>query len=308
MNQREPSRLTELWCDRALFGLDPHEVMELTALLGPNADDAAFELAAAAIALTPGVAAEAMPADLARRIAERAMAPAPYAADADAAPTIMLPDRAASQPTPLAPVAPAFAPRTPPAVSPGNVVPLARPPRRSVVPWLAAAACLVLAAGGWWKAMQASVDPIALRGTDWTIPEIEIPAPTPAEARAALLESPTAVRIGWNTTDDPSARGASGDVVWDNEAQRGFMRMSGLAKNDPSREQYQLWIFDAEKDERYPVDGGVFDVDANGDVIVEIDAKLSVDRPTLFAVTVEKPGGVVVSSRERIVLTAALSG
>jgi hypothetical protein len=32
---------------------------------------------------------------------------------------------------------------------------------------------------------------------------------------------------------------------------------------------------------------------------------VAVDRPTLFAVTVERPGGVVVSKRERIVLAAA---
>ncbi len=35
------------------------------------------------------------------------------------------------------------------------------------------------------------------------------------------------------------------------------------------------------------------------------ETKLSVDDPVLFAVTIEKPGGVVVSKRERIVVTAA---
>ena len=69
--------------------------------------------------------------------------------------------------------------------------------------------------------------------------------------------------------------------------------------------QYQLWIFDAKQDERYPIDGGVFDVDPqSGDVIVPIRAKLHVVDPKMFAVTVEKPGGVVVSSRDRIALLA----
>lgn len=49
----------------------------------------------------------------------------------------------------------------------------------------------------------------------------------------------------------------------------------------------------------------MFDVDSEtGDVVVPITAKLKVNEPVLFAVTVEKPGGVVVSKRERIVVTA----
>ena len=52
------------------------------------------------------------------------------------------------------------------------------------------------------------------------------------------------------------------------------------------------------------VDGGVFDVPSTGEVIVPITAKLRVGGATLFAVTVERPGGVVVSRREHIVVTA----
>ena len=86
------------------------------------------------------------------------------------------------------------------------------------------------------------------------------------------------------------------------------MRFRGLAANDPAVAQYQLWIFDAERDEAYPVDGGVFDVppEANGDVVVRIDPRLVVSRAVAFAVTVEQPGGVVVSSRSRLPLLAAL--
>ncbi len=85
----------------------------------------------------------------------------------------------------------------------------------------------------------------------------------------------------------------------------GLLRFSGLAKNDPRGAQYQLWIFDKTRDDKYPVDGGVFDVDQDsGDVIVPISARLPVAQASLFAVTVEKPGGVVVSKRERIVVTA----
>ena len=48
----------------------------------------------------------------------------------------------------------------------------------------------------------------------------------------------------------------------------------------------------------------VFDVTSTGEVIVPINPKLHVTDATLFAVTVERPGGVVVSMRERIVVTA----
>jgi anti-sigma-K factor RskA len=86
------------------------------------------------------------------------------------------------------------------------------------------------------------------------------------------------------------------------------MRFRGLAANDPAVAQYQLWIFDAERNEAYPVDGGVFDVPAksDGDVVIKIDPRLPVSRATAFAITVEQPGGVVVSSRERLPLLAAL--
>ena len=93
--------------------------------------------------------------------------------------------------------------------------------------------------------------------------------------------------------------------MWNSERQQGYMRFAGLPRNDPRRQTYHLWIFDAQQDARYPVDGGVFDVVRDdGEVVVPINAKLEVRRPTLFALTVEKPGGVVVSKRDRLILTA----
>ena len=97
-------------------------------------------------------------------------------------------------------------------------------------------------------------------------------------------------------------------MVWDNETQTGYLRFSGLAANDPGTFQYQLWIFDAEQDERYPIDGGVFDIPAGqSEVIIPIDPKIAVKSPMMFAVTMEKPGGVVVSGREHIVALAKVA-
>ena len=121
-----------------------------------------------------------------------------------------------------------------------------------------------------------------------------------------MLAAADAVEIAWSVTEDPAAAGAGGDVLWSTARQAGFMRFRGLPVNDPAVSQYQLWIFDAKQDERYPIDGGVFDVTEDGEVVVPIEAKIAVVEPTLFAITIEKPGGVVVSSRERLVLAAAV--
>jgi hypothetical protein len=101
-----------------------------------------------------------------------------------------------------------------------------------------------------------------------------------------------------------TARLSGSTIVWSPSTQRGFMRFVGLPPNDPAKTQYQLWIFDRQRDQAFPVDGGVFDVPSTGEVIVPITAKLRVGDATLFAVTVEHPGGVVVSRREHIVVTA----
>jgi anti-sigma-K factor RskA len=78
-----------------------------------------------------------------------------------------------------------------------------------------------------------------------------------------------------------------------------------MRSNAELAHQYQLWIFDQTQRPETPVDGGVFDVAASAErLVIPIDAKLRVERPALFAVTLERPGGVVVSDRERLLLTA----
>jgi anti-sigma-K factor RskA len=81
------------------------------------------------------------------------------------------------------------------------------------------------------------------------------------------------------------------------------MTIRGLPKNDPFKEQYQLWIIDPSRDDE-PIDGGVFDISADAESVIPINAKLMVGNPKVFAVTVEKPGGVVVSDQKRLPLIA----
>ena len=93
-------------------------------------------------------------------------------------------------------------------------------------------------------------------------------------------------------------------MVWSDSAQQGFMRLVGLPANQPDVAQYQLWIIDPDRDSQ-PVDGGVFDVSSEGEVLVPIDAKLAVRNPRAFALTLEQPGGVVVSDGPLLVVAAS---
>ncbi len=126
-----------------------------------------------------------------------------------------------------------------------------------------------------------------------------------AAQRRALASQRFVLQRNWAPAGDPAGREVTGDVVWDARTQSGYLRFVGLRRNDPSGEQYQLWIFDGRRDDRYPIDGGVFDVRTVGeDVIVPIRAALPVGSPRAFAVTIERPGGVVVSDRSRVVVIA----
>ncbi len=92
-----------------------------------------------------------------------------------------------------------------------------------------------------------------------------------------------------------------GRYVWSDERQQGFLDLSGLPVNDPSSNQYQLWIVDPQRDPDAPVDGGVFDITSNGRNIIPINAKLNVRNPAAFVITLEQPGGVVKSKQEVVV-------
>lgn len=141
-----------------------------------------------------------------------------------------------------------------------------------VAGWVVAASLLVVVGSLAWDRWGRTSDPVAERET--------------------LLAS-GAKRFPMTSSD----RQRDGDVVWDAATQRGYLRVNGLPANDPARSQYQLWIVDAGRSHKEPVDGGVFDVGSGGRAVVPIKPALAVRNPVLFAVTVEPPGGVVVSER-----------
>ncbi len=95
----------------------------------------------------------------------------------------------------------------------------------------------------------------------------------------------------------------NGDIVWSDQQQKGFIKIAGLPMNDPNKNQYQIWIVDPLKHGQ-PVDGGIFDVNRTDKaIIIPINPKLPISKAVGFAITLEQPGGVVVSS-EPLLLTA----
>lgn len=135
------------------------------------------------------------------------------------------------------------------------------------------------------------------------LPRPAVSRPTPEQRRAALLaEAADVVRRDWAPPQDAAFAGVTGDVVWSDARQEGYLRLRGMPANDPKAKQYQLWIVDPRRD-KHPVDGGVFDIPAaGGEVVVPIQSKLAVRRPDLFAITLERPGGVVVSAGPLLVV------
>ncbi|TVQ32376.1 MAG: anti-sigma factor [Phycisphaeraceae bacterium] len=179
-----------------------------------------------------------------------------------------------------------------PGASSGGDGVLARIGGATGLAWFSAAAAIAIALLGWLMLF-----------TVITQPEERFPAYADIETR------PDAVRVAWSPGPDPLGEGVTGEVLWSDSAQAGWMVFRDLPPLDPNQNDYQLWIFDPTRDE-HPVDGGVFNVrpDETGEVRVPIRAKLPVRSPTLFAITVEQPGGVVVSKQDRVPLVAPVEG
>jgi len=287
----DDERFADLLVTRVIDGLSATEQEELNEFTAryPDADLDSLERVAASLALS-GLRIEPMPASLRARIQ----------ADAEA----LFSGRAQPQ---AAAVVTQFPARPRPGTAWGG--------------WFAAAAAFVMAVVGWLQVDRLDQDRSALAARQaalqGSVARLErslaekdealsaMQDPSPAELMAVLQARADTVVVPWSATADPAAGGAEGAVLWNPAEQAGLMRFRGLEANDPAVAQYQLWIFDAERDDRFPVDGGVFDVPPGVDeVLVPIRARLPVGQAVLFAITVEAPGGVVVSSRERIALVA----
>lgn len=279
MNEIRKERMLELLADDAILGLSDEERTELEKLQQDFPDfknDDSFKAAAAAINLTNLDTDEQMPQHLEAKI----LANAAKFFDSD---------QESESPIPIT------------EESPISTVSFEETKRRS---WL-----------GWAFAVAASIALVVnigiTRFSETDIAKgpgpIQTPSPEPSdrEMRNQLLTENKVIKADWSSVQADIE--VSGDVVWSDAKQKGYMRFQGLPLNDKQKETYQLWIFDETQDEKTPIDGGVFDIGKEGEVIVPINAKLNVQNPKLFAVTVEKPGGVVVSKQEKIITLGKVS-
>ena len=173
--------------------------------------------------------------------------------------------------------------------------------RSSWFGWLgwaaAAAACVALGVNIWFTRIQ---------------PAEQVRNQNPAETQQvltdkqkhdAMIASAGVIKANW-AVGNVKDLNVSGDVVWSDEKQTGYMRLSGLPVRAAPDFCYQLWIFDKVQDKATPIDGGTFDVTQEGEIIIPINAKISANGPLMFAITIERHGGVVVSKREQIAALA----
>lgn len=275
-------RLLELLSQRAIEGLSPGETAELREQLAdyPEIDADMFDEAAAWVALATLEQVEPMPEALCQKVAASFSMRKPTLSVVPAGPAATTADPSpAAQPTQVA-TAPLW--------------------RRPAPAWFAAAASVLIALGLWLQG------PEIVELEVERVVEVSPAVPTPEFRRADLLSvEDQLIRRPWQLTEGYAHLDVHGDVVWSPTRQEGYMRFAGLPANDPGEAQYQLWIFDATRDDSFPVDGGVFDVPASADeVIVPIRANIPVREAALFALTREPSGGVMVSSREELLLVA----
>jgi anti-sigma-K factor RskA len=159
--------------------------------------------------------------------------------------------------------------------------------------WLAAAAALILVTGGLWLQ--------ALQGTRDLRLERDRLAAELARAETevdALRRQQTALVREIETLRDPGSRHvllagleptsrASGRTVVDPEGDRARFYAFGLPQLADD-EDYELWLIA----EGTPVAAGIFDVDARGEAVLDIESLPSLDRIDAWAVTIEPAGGV----------------
>lgn len=168
---------------------------------------------------------------------------------------------------------------------------------------------------GWTVAAAAIALAVVFVRTDDTTSTIAPPPSSATELASWVDTRPAAVRWDWAEGFGDCDEEATGWVTFDPEAQEGYMLIKGLTPNDPRVQQYQLWIWDQDRepdpanpsplaDNVHPVDGGVFDVNAEGEAVIPIQASLVVNKPYLFAITIERPGGVAKSDKSAVPLIA----
>lgn len=273
-----PERLWDLLAQRATDGLTAAEAVELAELNAqyPGVDDGLFDMAAGEVWAAANLSTQAA-------IPQRVVESAQREVDAIGRATGAMPLASPTQ----------FGKRTMP-----------RGGRWATLGWLTAAAAIMLAAFAWLTRPTAPPTPVV------------VAPPTVAELRQRLIATATDLkRVSLTRTKDPLAANIVGEVVWSDAQGDGYLLITGLQPNAAVNVQYQLWVFDeARTTPPHPVSAGLFDVPAKatqpvattaqGELIVRFMPSLPVSRAKLFAISAEAPGGSVLPTMERVLMTA----
>lgn len=125
------------------------------------------------------------------------------------------------------------------------------------------------------------------------------PPPTLAEVREDIK-----TKHEYRPATFAAAKGnLSGTVVWSDVKQDGVLEVKGLPPNDPTKEQYQLWIVDAKRPKDFPpISAGVFDVKAGGPTLLRVNASIPVGDAGAFVISKEGPGGVWQTTPDKMLL------
>ena len=272
MNQENDERLLDLLCKQAVYGLTKDEMVELSELEQTrqiDVDRESLEKTAAAVAVSSVRRNEVLPDHLKAKILSQAN-------------EFFEREYAEKEP------------------SPRDVIADKKPamPIWGWLGWAAAAVAAIILVLNIYQNSGRRDDLSNVRSTP--TPEIL----TATQSRDRLLASAgDVVTADWGKGNVAGLE-IAGDVVWSDSKQEGYMRFRNLPKNDVNVYTYQLWIFDETQDPKTPIDGGIFDVNADGEIVIPIDAKLRARGAKAFAITMEKPGGVMVSGRKQLVSLA----
>ena len=285
MTDLQKQRLLELLADRAVSGLDENELMEVERLKKQLPDwdeDVSLELAAAAVGLAHLEIKDDLPAALRTKI---------FASADDYFKEFEEPFNVVK-----------FTPRVGTAAeSIRNIVETKTSPWQWLGWAFAAAACVALAV---ILLTRPADKPPEIVKTPDTLPTSQTPVSIEQEREQFLAAAADKVTIP--LANPKNEKEIVGEMVWSNAKQKGYARFSKLPVNDAAKETYQVWIVDETRDAKTPLSGGIFNVAKTGETVVAVNAQLEVKKPKMIAVTVEKPGGVVVSKLEKVVALAKI--
>ena len=172
------------------------------------------------------------------------------------------------------------------------------PARRPVfLPWATAAVFAILATAGWMKfyskSAKVSETERKLVEVSESIEKLQLEKKDLASVVEAYKSSSTLDQLKIAALESELDESYFGVAVWDADRERGILRVARIPKLDGNEKDYQLWVVDPQYET--PVDGGVFQVDAEGRATISFAPGRKITKATAFAVSLEKKGGVPVA-------------